>query len=83
MVVQLTCCFRFIDLVAPRPLLMITAEKAVTAWMTHEALERAGSPERLHTIAGATHVDLYDRDAAVNAAVEQLAGFLAKALGSA
>lgn len=83
MVVQLTCCFRFIDLVAPRPLLMIMAEKAVTAWMTHEALERAGSPERLHTIAGATHVDVYDRDAVVNAAVEQLAGLFAKALGSA
>lgn len=72
--------FRFIDLIAPRPLLMITAEKAVTAWMTHEAHERAGSPKRLHTIAGATHVDLYDREEAVDTAVEQLSGFFAEAL---
>lgn len=72
--------FRFIDLIAPRPLLMITAERAVTAWMTHEAYERAGNPKRLHTIAGATHVDLYDREEAVTAAVEQLSEFFAAAL---
>ncbi len=72
--------FRFIDLIAPRPLLMITAEKAVTAWMTHEAHERAGHPKHLHTIAGATHVDLYDREDAVDAAVERLSGFFAEAL---
>lgn len=43
--------FRFIDLIAPRPLLMITPTRAVTASMTHDAHERAGGSKRLHTIA--------------------------------
>ncbi len=72
--------FRFIDLIAPRPLLMITAEQAVTAWMTRDAFARAGEPKRLHVIEGATHVELYDREDAVNAAVHQLADFFTDAL---
>ncbi len=72
--------FRFIDLISPRPLLMITAENAVTAWMTHDAFARAKEPKALHTVMGATHVDLYDRERAVNDAVEQVADFFDRAL---
>ena len=72
--------FRFIAMVAPRPLLMITADRAVTAWMTHEAYESAGQPKRLQVVEGATHVDLYDRENAVDEAVAQLAGFFMEAL---
>lgn len=72
--------FRFIAMIAPRPLLMITADRAVTAWMTHEAHESAGQPKRLHVVEGATHVDLYDRKDAVDEAVAELAGFFMDAL---
>ncbi|MEU3986311.1 alpha/beta hydrolase [Streptomyces sp. NPDC026672] len=53
--------FHLIDLIAPRPLLMIVGTEAVTAWMSERALEKAREPKRLHRIEGATHVDLYDR----------------------
>lgn len=72
--------FRFIDMIAPRPLLMITAEKAVTAWMTHEALARAAEPKALHTVMGATHVELYDREDAVDDAVATLVDFFSTSL---
>ncbi|PXA88848.1 hypothetical protein DMC25_01780 [Caulobacter sp. D4A] len=72
--------FRFIDMIAPRPLLMITAEQAVTAWMSREAVARAAEPKALYTVKGATHVELYDREDAVNDAVEQLSGFFAASL---
>lgn len=67
--------FRFIDLIAPGPLLMITAEKAATAWMTRDAFARAGQPKRLHVIDGATHVELYDLEDAVDAAILQFVDF--------
>lgn len=67
--------FRFIEMISPRPLLMITAEKAVTAWMTQEALGRAAEPKALHIVKGATHVELYDREDAVDDAVAVLSRF--------
>ncbi|GAA1852574.1 alpha/beta hydrolase [Asanoa iriomotensis] len=54
--------FGFIGLVAPRPLLMIVGTRAVTAWMSQLAYERARGPKRLHWVEDATHVSLYDRD---------------------
>lgn len=72
--------FRFIDLISPRPLLMITADNAVTAWMTRDAFAQAAEPKTLHTVMGATHVDLYDREHAVNDAVEQVTNFFADSL---
>ena len=72
--------FRFITMIAPRPLLMITAENAVTSWMTYEAYARAGEPKSLHTIESASHVDLYDREDAVDEAVERLTGFFLQSL---
>lgn len=72
--------FRFIHMIAPRPLLMITAEKAVTAWMTHDALAHAAEPKALHTVKGATHVELYDREDAVNEVVAKLARFFVASL---
>jgi fermentation-respiration switch protein FrsA (DUF1100 family) len=67
--------FRFIGMIAPRPLLMITAEKAVTAWMTHEAFDQAREPKRLHMIEGATHVDLYDQKRPVEEAASVISDF--------
>lgn len=72
--------FRFIGMIAPRPLLMITAENAVTGWMTRGAVHAASAPKTLLEIPGATHVDLYDREDAVDAAVAALATFFGDAL---
>ena len=72
--------FRFIGLIAPRPLLMITAENAVTAWMTHDALALAAAPKALHEVPGATHVDLYDKEDAVGDAVAALTKFFDQTL---
>lgn len=69
--------FRFIHLIAPRPLLMIVGTEAVTKHMTTEALANAGQPKELYQIEGASHVDLYDKDEHVTPAVARLAEFFA------
>ena len=70
--------FRAVDLIAPRPLLMIVGREAVTSWMAVEAYQRARTPKELHWIDGATHVDLYDRDEYVTPAITKLADFFAQ-----
>jgi hypothetical protein len=75
--------FRFIDLIAPRPLLMIVGTEAVTAHMTTEAFANAREPKQLHWIDGASHVALYDRDEYVTPAVAILNGFFAAKLNDA
>ena len=73
--------FRFIDMISPRPLLMIVGEQAVTSWMTTQAMARAAEPKDIHWIKGATHVALYDRQPYVDEAVARLAVFFRAALG--
>ncbi|MFF3663719.1 alpha/beta hydrolase [Streptomyces olivochromogenes] len=67
--------FRFVHLIAPRPLLMIVGREAVTSWMSVEAFQHARAPKELHWIDGASHVDLYDKEPYVGPAVEKLTGF--------
>ena len=67
--------FHALDLLAPRPLLMVVGRAAVTSWMSVEAFQKATGPKELHWIDGAVHNDLYDRDPYVTAAVTRLAGF--------
>ncbi|MCU1525182.1 MAG: alpha/beta fold family hydrolase [Microbacteriaceae bacterium] len=67
--------FRFIGMIAPRPLLMIVGTEAVTKHMTTEAFENAQEPKRLQWIDGASHVDLYDKDQHVTPAVTKLIEF--------
>ncbi|WP_307530891.1 alpha/beta hydrolase [Streptomyces umbrinus] len=67
--------FGFVDLIAPRPLLMIVGREAVTSWMSVEAFQKARGPKELHWIEGARHVDLYDKDEYVTPAITELAGF--------
>lgn len=74
--------FRFINLIAPRPLLMIVGTQAVTSWMTTEAFEKAQEPKELFWIDGATHVDLYDKDEYVKPAISKLTEFFRTNLNS-
>jgi uncharacterized protein len=73
--------FRFIGMIAPRPLLMIVGTEAVTKRMTTEAFAAAGEPKRLHWVEGASHVDLYDVDNYVSDATAQLDAFFRATLG--
>ncbi|WP_338872177.1 alpha/beta hydrolase [Spirosoma sp. SC4-14] len=67
--------FRFANLIAPRPLLMIAGSEAKTLWMTQEAIKTAQEPKELFMIDGATHVDLYDKMEFVTPAITKLLAF--------
>ncbi|MEU9876129.1 alpha/beta hydrolase [Streptomyces phaeochromogenes] len=74
--------FGSVDLISPRPLLMIVGREAVTSWMSVEAFQKARGPKELHWIDGARHVDLYDKDEYVTPAVARLADFFHTRLAS-
>ncbi|WP_077034346.1 alpha/beta hydrolase [Pelomonas sp. KK5] len=74
--------FSFVDLIAPRPLLMIVGSEAVTRWMAEEAVSRALQPKELFVVEGASHVGLYDESAALALAVARLVEFFGLALGT-
>jgi len=67
--------FHAVPLIGPRPMLQILGERAVTAWMGLEAHRRATGPAEIHWIAGASHVDLYDKREYIDLAVDKLAGY--------
>jgi hypothetical protein len=73
--------FHAVPLIAPRPLLQVVGTRAVTSWMAVEVHQRAGGSGELHRVEGASHVDLYDRDPFVGAAVDKLAEFFTAHLG--
>jgi uncharacterized protein len=74
--------FRSVDLIAPRPLLMIVGREAVTSWMSVEAFQKALGPKELLWIDGAMHNDLYDKEQYVGPAITKLAGFFTKNLAA-
>lgn len=53
--------FNDIETIAPRPLLFIAGDKAHSREFSEDAYRRASHPKELAWIAGAGHVDLYDR----------------------
>lgn len=73
--------FRFVDLIAPRPLLMVIGTEAVTRWMGEDAIGRAQGPKELFWIDGASHVDLYYKPEFVTLAASKLAEFFRSNLG--
>ena len=75
--------FALVPLIGQRPLLMIVGSRAVTAWMSVEAFQKAIGPKEVHWVEGASHVDLYDKGQYVGPAVDELAGFFDDNLGKA
>jgi fermentation-respiration switch protein FrsA (DUF1100 family) len=53
--------FNDIETISPRPLLFITGDQAHSKEFSEDAYQRAAEPKELHIVAGAGHVDLYDR----------------------
>lgn len=75
--------FLSVDLIAPRPLLLIVGRQAATAWMSIEAYQQARAPKELHWVEGATHNALYDKDEYVSPAVARLTEFFERNLTEA
>lgn len=50
-----------IEMIAPRPILLIAGENAHSRYHSEDAFEAATGPKELHIVPGADHVDLYDR----------------------
>jgi fermentation-respiration switch protein FrsA (DUF1100 family) len=57
--------FSDIETISPRPMLFITGDQAHSREFSEDAYERAAEPKELLWIAGASHVDLYDRVALI------------------
>lgn len=53
--------FAFNYMISPRPLLMVTGEKAATRWVSEGAVERVREPKEVVVVEGLTHADLFDR----------------------
>lgn len=53
--------FNDIETISPRPLLFITGDQAHSKEFSEDAYKRSAEPKELYYVAGAGHVDLYDR----------------------
>lgn len=53
--------FNDMETISPRPMLFITGDQAHSKEFSEDAYKRAAEPKELHIVAGAGHVDLYDR----------------------
>lgn len=53
--------FQQIDLISPRPLLMIVGENAHSKYFSEDAYRLAEEPKELYIVKNAGHVDLYDQ----------------------
>ena len=67
--------FALARLISPRPLLMIIGSEANTAYMSHEAIEKAAEPKELFVVEGGTHISMYHKDEHVTPAVAKLTAF--------
>ncbi|KAK7190919.1 hypothetical protein DPSP01_009128 [Paraphaeosphaeria sporulosa] len=64
--------FQFVDMISPRPLLMVVGGEADTKYFSERAVQMAGEPKELFIVEGRGHVDLYDE---LSESGPKLAGF--------
>lgn len=72
--------FDHMELVSPRPILLIAGEHAETRKFSEAAYAKAKQPKELMIVPGASHFDMYDKPQYVTPAVNKLAEFFAKHL---
>ena len=72
--------FEGIELISPRPLLLIAESEADTLYMSRDAFVKAKEPKELHVIDGASHVDLYWNPEHVPYVTDKLTGFFTRNL---
>lgn len=53
--------FDHVDMISPRPILLVAGETAHSRFFSEQAFARAAEPKELFIVPGAGHVDLYDR----------------------
>ncbi|MFE2068109.1 alpha/beta hydrolase [Streptomyces sp. NPDC059467] len=72
--------FEGIELISPRPLLLIAGSEADTLYMSQDAIERAKEPKELFILDGASHIDLYWKPEYVPQVADKLTEFFTKNL---
>jgi len=72
--------FEGIELISPRPLLLIAGSEADTLYMSQDAIEKAKEPNELHIIDGGSHIDLYWKPEYVSQVAGKLAEFFTRNL---
>jgi fermentation-respiration switch protein FrsA (DUF1100 family) len=72
--------FEGIELISPRPLLLIAGSEADTLYYSQDAIEKAKEPKELHVLDGASHIDLYWNPQYVPKVAEKLTEFFTKNL---
>lgn len=53
--------FDHVDMISPRPILLVAGENAHSRFFSEQAFKRAADPKELFIVPGAGHVDLYDK----------------------
>jgi len=53
--------FGHVDMISPRPVLLIAGENAHSRFFSEQAIAKAAEPKELFIVPGAGHVDLYDK----------------------
>ncbi|NML39181.1 alpha/beta fold hydrolase [Chitinophaga sp. G-6-1-13] len=64
-----------VEMISPRPLLLIIGKEADSRYFSDEAFARAAAPKELFEVPGASHIDMYDRPEYVPQAVKKLDNF--------
>jgi fermentation-respiration switch protein FrsA (DUF1100 family) len=72
--------FQEIEMISPRPLLLIAGSNADTLYFSQNAYNKAKEPKDLYLVDGATHIDLYYKPDYVPQVAGKLTEFFAKNL---
>ncbi|MDF2187974.1 flavodoxin [Paraflavitalea sp. CAU 1676] len=69
-----------VEMIAPRPLLLIVGNQADSKYFSDDAFNRAAQPKELFEVSGASHIDMYDKPEYVPQAVKKLTDFFTQHL---